>query len=611
MPGNYLDPRGYSTAFPNCPADRLLDGVCQNYYWKDSILHPSVQTKSFLGNFTHELSDDTQIFGRLIVSEKDAKYNWGPVQPKKNFKISKVAAQNLVKDLVINGVDYSKIFDQHSNTRDVTLQFAVEEAGPQVREGNATLLGLGLGAKGIVFSDYDWEIYLAGDTSKQRDEQTDGAIKKSVVEAQMTAGTYNPFKEAGQRGALVDAEIRPWFQVESKSREVGGRVSGVLFDLPAGSVQGVLGAIVTGENFNAKRDEALKVLEPNWDAYDGADFTGFDGTGRRQVRSLYAELGVPVIDNFELQLAARWDQYSDFGNTVNPKAAFRYTPFERLYLRGSIGTGFRAPTLDELHRDEYPQYVSFTDAKTGKSTQMYIKGGGNEDLVAEKSRSYSVGLGVQATRRLSLMADYWNVNLVDPISFSQMAALTQAEANGYDIRKFATIERDPVTNEIIDVVAPYQNLGRKELSGYDLGLNYRRKTWGGHINARSNHSVSLIFKEKDWPLAQLENKVGRGRFPRWRNRSSIGWSDKIYTASASASTTAAQNNEANPDFRVAYYTEYSTFFKYRAPWQADLSLGIINVDNRIPPRNKRASDINERLYSPYGRRFAFEYTQNF
>jgi iron complex outermembrane receptor protein len=612
MPGNYVDARGYDKAFPNCPEESIVDSKCVDRYWEDSILQPSIQTLSFVSNFSHRLNDDVELFGRAIASKKNSEYQWGPVQPKNFFKVSKTAAVNMVQGLQVNGVDYSTIFDAARNDRPVTLKFAVEEAGPQKREGVATLFGLGVGAKGPIWDDYEWEVFVAADQTQQRDTQTDGAIRKSELLAMMEAGTYNPFKEYGARGSIDHIEFKPWAEVESGSREVNAKLSGPLFTLPAGTVQGAAGVIGLNEFFNADRDSRLEEKESDGTAFDGADFTGFTGTGNRLVTSAYAEVNVPVIERMELQLAARFDKYSDFGDTLNPKLGWRYAPVSWAYLRFSGGRGFRAPTLDELYRDDYPQFVSFTDAKTGSSMRMYIKGGGNEDLSPERSESISYGLGLEPFSLLSLTADYWRLTLVDPISYSSMASLTQAEANGYDISRFATITRDPITNDILDVVAPYQNMGRKEVAGYDLTSVVTQKIDGmGTVRLRSNHSVMLKYKTKDWPLDELTDRKGYGGSPRWRNNSSLGWSFNEYYASLSANTTAAQKADPNRQNWVGYYTEYSSYFKYRAPWKGELSFGIVNLDNRKPPQNDRQADINARLYSLLGRRFNLEYTQNF
>lgn len=56
---------------------------------------------------------------------------------------------------------------------------------------------------------------------------------------------------------------------------------------------------------------------------------------------------MPITKQLELQLAARRDQYSDFGSTFNPKIGFLSQPTSTVMLRGSANTGFRAPTLDD------------------------------------------------------------------------------------------------------------------------------------------------------------------------------------------------------------------------------------------------------------------------
>ena len=61
---------------------------------------------------------------------------------------------------------------------------------------------------------------------------------------------------------------------------------------------------------------------------------------------------VPITRSLEANLSLRYDDYSDFGETVNPKIAVRYQPLESLVLRGSYNTGFRAPTLYDLYTTE-------------------------------------------------------------------------------------------------------------------------------------------------------------------------------------------------------------------------------------------------------------------
>ena len=70
---------------------------------------------------------------------------------------------------------------------------------------------------------------------------------------------------------------------------------------------------------------------------------------------LFGELNIPVIKNLDLNLAARWDDYSDVGSTTNWKGNVRWQPTQQVLLRGSYGTGFRAPTLNNLYEPQVLQ----------------------------------------------------------------------------------------------------------------------------------------------------------------------------------------------------------------------------------------------------------------
>src|SRR4030095_15436130 len=83
-----------------------------------------------------------------------------------------------------------------------------------------------------------------------------------------------------------------------------------------------------------------------------------DTVNSRKLYSGFAELFVPLFgpDNarpglrrLDLSGAVRYDHYSDFGSTTNPKVGITYSPFQNLTLRGSWGTSFRAPTLSETN----------------------------------------------------------------------------------------------------------------------------------------------------------------------------------------------------------------------------------------------------------------------
>ena len=70
----------------------------------------------------------------------------------------------------------------------------------------------------------------------------------------------------------------------------------------------------------------------------------------RNVWAVYGELNIPIVKTLEADVAVRYEHYSDFGNTTNPKVSLRWQPTSQFLMRGSYGTGFVAPSLYQLAR---------------------------------------------------------------------------------------------------------------------------------------------------------------------------------------------------------------------------------------------------------------------
>ncbi|MGZ2861695.1 TonB-dependent receptor domain-containing protein, partial [Pseudomonas aeruginosa] len=72
----------------------------------------------------------------------------------------------------------------------------------------------------------------------------------------------------------------------------------------------------------------------------------------------------------EAQLALRYDNYSGVGSTTNPKLGIRWQPNKQFLLRGSAGTGFRAPTISELYRP-----ISYGSASASPTDPVCVAAG--------------------------------------------------------------------------------------------------------------------------------------------------------------------------------------------------------------------------------------------
>ena len=109
----------------------------------------------------------------------------------------------------------------------------------------------------------------------------------------------------------------------------------------------------------------------------------------------YVDAELDVSDEFLLGTALRYENYSDFGNTLNLKMAYKYKLCDHVSLRGSFSTGFRAPSLAQIYFN-----TSFTNFNAGGATEVLLaangsavtEGFGIDKLKEEKSRNGSVGL---------------------------------------------------------------------------------------------------------------------------------------------------------------------------------------------------------------------------
>src|SRR3546814_9728584 len=79
---------------------------------------------------------------------------------------------------------------------------------------------------------------------------------------------------------------------------------------------------------------------------------------KRKVSEVYGEIGIPLLKelpliySLDVEAVVRFSHYNQFGNTTNPKVGVKWRPFGDLLVRGSWGTGFRAPNFTESNRSE-------------------------------------------------------------------------------------------------------------------------------------------------------------------------------------------------------------------------------------------------------------------
>ncbi|HYD44307.1 MAG TPA: TonB-dependent receptor, partial [Phenylobacterium sp.] len=229
------------------------------------------------------------------------------------------------------------------------------------------------------FAGFDWESAFLYSRAKTDDtmQVTSLTLFQQALSG-TTAGAYNPFNGGDPNNpGEGDSSPNPQSVIDSFVVDVS-RISKTslrlwdfkvskrdLFTLPAGDVGVAAGVELRRETFSEDRDDRLDgtiVFTALDGTSNGSDVMGASPTpdtkGARNVQSGWLEFAVPVVSrdmniplvhSLDLQLAARYEHYTSFGDVLKPKVAAGWRPAEWLLIRGSWSEGFRAPNLPQLY----------------------------------------------------------------------------------------------------------------------------------------------------------------------------------------------------------------------------------------------------------------------
>jgi len=222
----------------------------------------------------------------------------------------------------------------------------------------------------------------------------------------------------------------------------------------------------------------------------GAGAQGFPGFRpanevdvNRNATSLYVDLDNQITDKLDIDLAARYEDYSDFGSTTTGKIAARYDFTDSFALRGAFSSGFRAPALQQ-------QYFTTTsinilsggaavDVGTFPATSAPAVALGAKPLEPEKSKNYSLG-AIYQKGPFELTVDAYQIDIDNRIVLSeniqgvnggtatQQAIYNLLQPYGVTTARFF-INGVDTTSKGVDVVARYR-LDAEEAGRFDLTL---------------------------------------------------------------------------------------------------------------------------------------------
>lgn len=576
--------------------------ACGFDYVAYSMIVPEVERAAVYGRATVQATAEHQLFVELAWSDNRLKVQKDPtpVAPFTN-------PNGEVVNYPAGGPFYPMAFAAANGiSGDLALLFSTVPLGARISTLDTSAWRVVLGADGML-AGWDYAVSLTYSRTDQGESLNSGYVSLRRLQDVMATGLVNPFGPSGPAGDALLAST----QVTGETHSANGttldfliKASRETISLPGGPLALAAGAEARHERL--QNDFSALVTE--------GDIPGISGTaasvsGSRRVQALFVEASVPFAKGLEAQLAARYDHYSDFGSTVNPKIALRWQPMRRLLLRTSWGTGFRAPPIYDLYTPQQRIFVfeedplrcpvTGTPEDCGAGLPAVI--GGNPKLQPETSKQFNAGIVWEPAPNGSMTVDYWQINKYNVIG------TLQPDTVFADFARYAPthIARGPVDPQypnlpgpISDVVLINESVGNLKTSGIDVGIAWRGPSTGiGRFSASLNGTYITEWKQQP-DGSKYESAVGRnaldvpGPFPRWKHYAALDWQYGTWGATV-AQTWQSSYEDTNffppsvtsppSPHKVGGYDVWDLQARYAGWRNATLVLGIRNLFDRDPP----------------------------
>lgn len=525
------------------------------------------------------------------------------------------------------------------------VPYRLSGAGRRTQTDETEARHLVLGSAGLLGA-WDYNVSFTHSINQQKTFLRDGITARNATVAVLESGLLNPFAtldslspEALQ--ALRDARILGfWEGGESTLDVLELRGTRELAQLPGGALAFATGLSYTREKFDKT---ATALAQGGADGRFGDDAGVVPYSADRNSRGAFAELVAPVAKGVELGAALRWDDYADFGSTTTGKLTARYQPTQHLLLRGSLGTGFKAPTVPQVNATrqdfgvtsfgyECDAALIAIAAELGAvcpagGVQFDVLAQGNSALQPETSRQWSIGLRFEPSDDWSFGADLWNVRIRDAIGQIDESEIFN-DPERY--RDEFTSSVDPVTLENrLAILLRNNNLGEETRRGIDFDVRARLSTPLGRLSTQL--AVTRVLKDRYQFERGGESFSSLGRYGentdvvfKWQGRFNAvldagafthslalnfrsGYSDATYVADDFVVFDPNTFEGFDYNGRVKRYHTLDWQTAWRVTPSFKVTGGVLNVFDRDPPRSLRiigggqALGYDDRYYDPRGR----------
>ncbi len=346
-------------------------------------------------------------------------------------------------------------------------------------------------------------------------------------------------------------------ELNSSLESYSANISGEVMELPAGYLA-----------FAAGYEKRWQSGYDQPDAIIAAGITSGNArlptSGAFSVEEAYLELAVPLlsdmpgVEQLDLELATRYSDYSNFGDTTNSKVGLKWRINDDLLVRGTWSEAFRAPSLTELFSGNSDAFPPLTDPCNGgaaanpnlpgcagipasyqqPNSQIRITTGGNANLQAEEAESFTYGFvySPEAVEGLSITFDVFDIEVDNAVS--SVGAQTILNACAETGETLCSLITRGSGGNVVDLFNGQINLGGQTTSGFDYNVAYNFETEYGDFRVNWDGTYiderSLIVVDPVSGTSETFNDAGqagdRDVVPRLRTNLSLTWNYDDWTA---------------------------------------------------------------------------------
>jgi len=621
-----------------------------------AVLQQAVENTNAVVRGTFKVNDSLQLFGEFVGSDVTSRKSFSPNQISSSTSSTSPLFNLLYPS---TGSAYNSVFNaivaqfpsiEENRGQGIAYRWRCMPCGNREIETESKTNRFLVGGEGS-FKSWDYRFGISEATNDSRSILGGGYYFNNKFVPLLSSGLLNPFLAAGQSqtpeamAALAAASANGTVLYGGKytTDQIDASASGPLFKLPAGDVMAAVGFDVRREKYQFNGNESDLATRNN---VFNAPFDSVNTLAAvtRDVKAVYTEVLVPITKSLEVTGAVRYDDYTGFGSTTNPKVTFRFVPMQEVLFRGSYNTGFRVPTFSQMFFGITESPYSGKDlvdpfkcpggvvstAPGCASITPTILSGGKLNLGPETTKQGTLGVVLAPTSWLSGNIDYWEIRREGTI---QSLALSTLVANA---GLFPDAFIRDAAGTLVTIDNRWINAGQTITKGIEIGARATGQLGPGKFLANIDGTYLIDRKSRLVASAPFgPNEVGRYTLGsdialRWKHNASFTYMQGPWSGTLTQLYSAGYKDNALPgvangtivptnlQVNVKPYTLYNVSVTYSGIKNLGVTVGVKNIFNTDPPfsvaydgNTGAGSSWEPRIADPRGRAYTILATYTF